>query len=68
MFLSRVTAVCRGEPPAGKRIVACLQTLPDGSLRMVLPNPCAFAEDERFARLACHELAHVNGWTGQHEE
>ena len=27
---------------------------------MVLPNPCASGDP--YAALACHELAHVNGW------
>ena len=27
---------------------------------MVLPNPCYSADT--YAALACHELAHVNGW------
>lgn len=32
---------------------------------MVLPNPCSF-DDEYFAHLACHELAHRNGWAADH--
>jgi hypothetical protein len=33
---------------------------------IVLPNPCTFPERETFARLACHELGHRNGWPGNH--
>lgn len=33
---------------------------------VVLPNPCTFPDEERFARLACHELGHLNGWPGEH--
>lgn len=35
--------------------------------RLVLPNPCSpeFA-GQSFARLACHEMGHANGWPGNH--
>lgn len=31
-----------------------------------LPNPCPLGNTERFARLTCHEMAHVNGWPADH--
>lgn len=31
-----------------------------------LPNPCPMGNTERFARLTCHEMAHVNGWPADH--
>lgn len=31
-----------------------------------MPNPCAF-DDQRYAHVMCHELAHVNGWSAYHE-
>ena len=33
-----------------------------------LPDPCAYGERETFARLACHEAAHVRGWPATHGE
>lgn len=29
---------------------------------IILPNPCRWREIESYAEIACHELAHVNGW------
>lgn len=48
--------------------------LPDGAVIfactyrgvVTMPNPCDFPA-ERFAALLCHELGHVNGWSGNHE-
>lgn len=34
--------------------------------KIVLPNPCTFPLTDSYARLACHELAHVNNWPGDH--
>ncbi len=49
-----------GAPPAGMKTDACFT-----GERMVLPNPCDFPE-ERYARMLCHELGHVNGWPSTH--
>lgn len=66
MFVGQktVNTVC-GEAPRGWRTMAC--AFPDTDRKMVLPNPCSaeFA-GESFARLACHELGHLNGWPGNH--
>jgi hypothetical protein len=58
-----VQAACtRARPsPADVTIYACAR---NGVVTM--PNPCEFP-DERFAELLCHELAHINGWSGLHE-
>lgn len=40
--------------------VACVR----GSV-IFLPHPCEFPTEE-FAQLTCHELAHINGWPGDH--
>lgn len=34
---------------------------------MALPHPCQFPNDP-YAVVVCHELAHLNGWTGEHED
>jgi hypothetical protein len=50
-----------GVPPAGMKTDACSI---EG--RAIMPNPCAYP-DESYARMLCHEMAHVNGWSSQHE-
>lgn len=34
---------------------------------IILPNPCAYPQDDNFARLTCHEMAHfIGGWPSNH--
>jgi hypothetical protein len=33
---------------------------------MHLPNPCTYPQTDPYARLACHEMGHANGWPGYH--
>jgi len=58
-----IDAAC-GKAGPGARTEAC--SFPK-TLALVLPNPCGseFA-GQSFARLACHELGHLNGWPGNH--
>lgn len=49
-----------GKPPPGKRFVGCVR----GPL-VHMGNPCEFGH-EQFARIMCHEMAHVNGWPRTH--
>lgn len=51
-----------GDPPAGKKWGGCVR----GGV-MYLPNSCLY-QDQSYARLTCHESAHINGWTGKHEQ
>lgn len=48
------------------RKVACTKTWPLTTAKVIMPSPCTF-KDEEYAKILCHELAHVNGWTGMHE-
>lgn len=43
----------------GTTVAAC--TTEDGDL--IMPNPCQWPGWDGYARLLCHELGHVNGWT-----
>ncbi len=49
--------------------VSCAIPTPEGvagpDWRIVTPDPCTY--DEAYARLVCHELAHAQGWTREHE-
>jgi hypothetical protein len=40
-------------------------TYPD-TKTMHLPNPCVYPQTDAYARLACHEMGHANGWPGYH--
>lgn len=67
-LLNDVSIIC-GPAPAGYRIVACVRTLKDGTRITALPNPCSPEfMGEKFAHTACHEKAHLQGWSGMHEE
>lgn len=59
--INRVCHPLFGVPPAGMKTDACST---EG--RVIMPNPCDFAETERYARMLCHEMAHVNGWPPTH--
>lgn len=62
-YVADVSKVC-GERP-GATIYACSGTK-NAARIMVLPNPCQYAKDEWFARLACHERGHHLGWPADH--
>lgn len=59
-FVDDVTKLC-GRAKPGFVILACAQ-----GNQIAMPNPCAYAASERYARIMCHELAHVSGWPATH--
>jgi hypothetical protein len=46
-------------PEDNEGVVACVNDIRGD--KMILPNPCLF-KTEHYARVACHELGHINGW------
>jgi hypothetical protein len=56
---ANIDAIC-GRPPCGNVFLGCNR----GGV-MVLPDPFA-TDSEEFARIARHELGHVNGWPASH--
>lgn len=53
-----VDAVCReasGAVPAGYVVMACTNP---GNRTQIMPDPCLY-QDEYYARLQCHENAHL---------
>jgi hypothetical protein len=61
---TRIDAVCQGQfgaPPSGMKTDACTT-----AGRVLMPNPCTFSKSDAYARLLCHEMAHVNGWPSTH--
>ena len=57
---SLIDRLC-GMAPLGFKTLACT-----GERVMVLPNPCAYPDEDAYAHLACHELGHVNLWPADH--
>jgi hypothetical protein len=45
-------------------VMGCVDDI--GGKRMVLPNPCLI-KNEHYARIACHELGHTNGWRHEYK-
>lgn len=58
-----VTGYCDAGDPAGPgwETVAC-----ESGFTLYLPNPCTYPDGDEYARIACHELGHVNGWSNNH--
>lgn len=46
--------------------IACVKTYADGSVLLVMPNPCPLAGKELYATILCHELGHLNRWPATH--
>jgi hypothetical protein len=65
VFTSNVEAFC-GDPGPGLTIHGCAG-MRDGVPTIIIYSPCASGPTERFARIACHEGAHLQGWGGNHE-
>lgn len=59
--IERICQPLFGTPPAGMKTDACST---DG--RVIMPNPCTFSATDQYARMLCHEMAHVNGWPPTH--
>lgn len=56
----RITTFCDDVPnPPGWETEACQE-----GFTVWMPNPCLF--DEEYARILCHEIGHVNGWSNNH--
>lgn len=68
LFVHDVRPFCP-QPSPGRTVIACQIDSPQLHLPlMVMPHPCAAMGLDAYAYIACHELAHVNGWSGQHED
>ena len=65
-FVRNVPATCPFKAPEGYTVKGWHQRL-NGQSIIILPHPCAYPAEE-FARIACHEIGHVNGWSGMHEQ
>jgi hypothetical protein len=59
-FVNDLNKAC-GEPPKDKRWLGCRR----GGI-VYMPNPCPTGQVEEYAKIMCHEMGHVNGWTRDH--
>ena len=60
--------VCGIKAPEGLRLRACARMFPGGKKYVVMPDPCAYAEQE-YALIMCHENGHaLGGWPGDHPQ
>lgn len=64
-FVSVLETYC-GTAPPGYQVQACVRQMKNGGTVMFMPNPCAYPDSDAYAHLACHELAHINGWPANH--
>ena len=62
-----MNAACGASPPAGTVVIACTRFLKSGAPVIIMPDPCPYAEVDRYAAILCHEGAHANhNWPGNH--
>jgi hypothetical protein len=59
---TEVRSVCGKDQPKPPPWIVILACSDPSKAIVVLPNPCPLAKVEYFARLACHEAAHLKGW------
>ena len=59
-----VSRVCGKDdpPPPGLQIVACSWPGKFAEGVVIMPDPCAWADTEYYAKIQCHENAHLRGW------
>lgn len=56
-----------GVAAPGNIIIACHRQTDKGVNVIFMPNPCLVGDVEFYAKIQCHENAHANGWSGDHE-
>lgn len=65
VFSSNVNAAC-GTAPQGYLFVGCVRKS-EGDIVLILPNACQPQfRSETYARIVCHEAAHLGGWPASH--
>ena len=65
LFVMDVEHYCGAATP-GFVIKGCAGRTAEGTPIMVVKNPCPRTNDDDYARLICHEIAHLRGWPGDH--
>lgn len=65
-YVMDVSPYC-GKPQPGYRTLGCSFHTDNGTPVIVMLNPCPFTDVDAYAQLACHEIAHLRGWSGTHD-
>ncbi|MGX7895451.1 hypothetical protein [Tsuneonella sp. HG222] len=65
LFVKDVGKFC-GTAPEGLTLIACVREVSDRKI-IFMPHPALYGENDFYARIMAHELAHVAGWTANHE-
>lgn len=67
IMANNVYDYCPIEPRPNTILLGCHFKTDEGLSIIVTPNPCFFdMEADLYARIACHEKGHANGWEGHH--
>ena len=66
LYTMEVAKYC-GKAPDGFVVLACVTTADNGERYKIMPNPCFLGDVDFYARLECHENAHLRGWSSNHE-
>ena len=62
---SKIDRFCGSAPPGFTKL-ACAGKV-DGENVIIMPHPCV-AEPSEYTKLQCHEIAHLHGWSADHEK
>ena len=65
---ARLAEACAVKIPPGIVLMACARTTKDGLRVVIMPHPAAFMGSDPYAQIMAHELGHVAGWSGNHEQ
>ena len=66
IYTMDISRFCGPNEP-GYITLACVATADNGQKYKIMPNPCALGDVDFYARLECHENAHLRGWSANHE-
>jgi hypothetical protein len=60
--IDEANRICAGGVPVCRRVFYACED--NGVLTM--PNPCEYPRSDPYAKLLCHETAHLRGWPAYH--
>ena len=66
IYTMEINKYC-GKADPGWMTIACITYTKDGTPYKVMPDPCVLGDVDFYARVECHENAHLRGWGGNHE-
>lgn len=70
-FVSNVEAECHKgglQKVEGSKVTGCAR-IGAGVREIIVANPCTSSVlSTEYTRSVCHEIGHINGWSGKHEK